>query len=136
MDWSTSTTRGNPRGGPFGQRPSYSGRLPPRSRLPRKPFALSIQVQPRVNGLSPRAFRIGPVELIDGDHNGTAGGNAIAILVRSGVSIAAIASASMVGQFFGILAVVDDLWEQGEMLNMLPASNQPDLRISNLSLRS
>jgi hypothetical protein len=50
--------------------------------------------------------------LIDGDHDGTAGGDAVAILSRGGAPIEAIASGTMGGQSAGIMAIVDALFER------------------------
>jgi plastocyanin len=52
---------------------------------PRKTFALSKTVQLRVSGLPPDGLLDSLGRLIDGDHNGTAGGNAVALLERQTV---------------------------------------------------
>jgi hypothetical protein len=54
---------------------------------PRKAFALSKTVQFRVNGLAPAGLQDSQGRLIDGDHNGQPGGNAIALLTRKGVTL-------------------------------------------------
>jgi RHS repeat-associated protein len=59
---------------------------------PKKPFALTKPVQLRINGQPPSALQDTLGRLIDGDHNGTAGGNAVAVLRRSGVTISAVGS--------------------------------------------
>jgi hypothetical protein len=50
--------------------------------------------------------------LIDGDRNGTPGGDAVAILSRRGASIEAITPGTPSGQSAGIMAIVDALFEQ------------------------
>jgi cyclophilin family peptidyl-prolyl cis-trans isomerase len=54
----------------------------------RTPFVLGGKAQLQVSGLPPRGLTDGVGRLIDGDHNGTPGGNAIAYLTRSGVTLA------------------------------------------------
>jgi hypothetical protein len=54
---------------------------------PRRPFALSRTVQLRVDGLPPAGLQDSLGRLIDGDHNGDAGGNAVALLRRAGVTV-------------------------------------------------
>jgi plastocyanin len=51
----------------------------------KKPFALSKTIQLRVSGNPPAGLTDSVGRLIDGDHNGTAGGNAIALLRAGGV---------------------------------------------------
>jgi hypothetical protein len=59
----------------------------------RTPLILSRKkVQLLINGLPPSGLTDSLDRLIDGDHNGTPGGNAIAYLSRSGVSISSLAS--------------------------------------------
>ena len=55
--------------------------------MPKKAFAISKTVQFRVNGLAPAGLQDNLGRLIDGDHNGQAGGNAIALLSKKGVII-------------------------------------------------
>jgi hypothetical protein len=57
----------------------------------RTPLALTRKkLQLLVNGQSPSGLTDSSGRLIDGDHNGTAGGNAIAYLSKSGVTISSI----------------------------------------------
>jgi Bacterial Ig-like domain (group 2) len=58
---------------------------------PKKPFALSKPVQLRVNGLPPAGLQDSMGRLIDGDHNGQPGGNAVAVLRAKGVTLSAVA---------------------------------------------
>jgi plastocyanin len=57
---------------------------------PKKPFALSKPVQLRVNGQSPSGLQDTAGRLIDGNHDGQPGGNAVAIFSRKGVTLSAI----------------------------------------------
>ena len=54
---------------------------------PKKPFALTKPVQVLVYGTGPTALQDSDGRDIDGDHNGTAGGNAIAIIAKKGVTV-------------------------------------------------
>jgi hypothetical protein len=54
---------------------------------PKKAFALTKTVQFRVNGLAPSGLQDNFGRLIDGDHNGQAGGNAIALLTSKKVTL-------------------------------------------------
>ena len=64
---------------------------------PKSPFKVTKPVQILVSGLPPSGLRDGLGRLIDGDHNGTTGGNATAILTRGGASIAAVSQVSVPG---------------------------------------
>jgi cyclophilin family peptidyl-prolyl cis-trans isomerase len=55
--------------------------------VPRRPFALARSVQLQVDGLLPSGLHDSFGRLIDGDHDGQPGGNAVAILSRSGVRL-------------------------------------------------
>jgi len=55
--------------------------------LAKKPFALSKAVQLRVNGLAPSGLHDSQGRLIDGDHDGQPGGNAIAVITKQGVTL-------------------------------------------------
>jgi hypothetical protein len=54
---------------------------------PKKPFALTKPVQVLVYGTGSSGLEDSLGRLIDGDHNGTAGGNAVAILTKKGATI-------------------------------------------------
>jgi hypothetical protein len=60
---------------------------------PKKPFTLTKPVQVLVYSNGPNALRDSDGRNIDGDHNGTIGGNAIAIIAKSAIATAAKASA-------------------------------------------
>jgi len=57
---------------------------------PTKPFALTKPVQLLVYGTGPNGLQDSHGRLIDGDHNGTAGGNATVILSEGGAKIQAV----------------------------------------------
>ena len=79
---------------------------------PKKAFALTKPVQLRVNGQSPSGLQDSSGRLIDGDHDGTAGGNAVALLRRGGVTVSSVVSVRF-GQFPVMDPhVVDDLLER------------------------
>jgi hypothetical protein len=85
---------------------------------PKKPFALSKPVQLQVNGLAPSGLQDSYGRLIDGDHNGTAGGNAIAILSKKGATVNAVALARTHSQPATTGAVVDVLLARGELAGL------------------
>ena len=85
---------------------------------PLKPFKVTKPVQLQINGQPPAGLQDGSGRLIDDDHNGTPGGNAVAILSRRGASIEAIASGTADGQNVGIMAIVDALFEQDALAGL------------------
>ena len=89
--------------------------------IPSKPFAVGKPVQLRINGQPPAGLQDGAGRLIDGDHNRTAGGDAVAILSRGGASIQAIALGTTGGQDAGIMAIVDALFERDAFAGLVPA---------------
>ena len=86
-----------------------------------KSFAVTKLVQLQINGQPPAGLQDGAGRLIDGDHNGTPGGNAVAILSRGGASIEAIASGTTSGRDVGIMAIVDALFEQNALAGLTTA---------------
>jgi hypothetical protein len=58
--------------------------------IPRKPFALTKPVQLSINGLAPAGLEDSVGRLIDGNHDGHAGGNATAVLSRGGVKLSSV----------------------------------------------
>jgi hypothetical protein len=54
---------------------------------PRKPFALSKPVQLTVSGQSPGGLQDSQRQLIDGNHDGAAGGDGVAVLRRKGATL-------------------------------------------------
>jgi hypothetical protein len=66
---------------------------------PASPFAQTNPVQLVVFGTGPTGLQDSHGRLIDGNHDGRPGGNAVAVLKRSGVTIAArLSSAGMAGR--------------------------------------
>jgi hypothetical protein len=78
---------------------------------PTKPFALTKPVQLLVYGTGASGLQDAKGRLIDGDHNGTAGGNAVAILSSGSVSLAALALGSTGAPKSAKTAAVDALLE-------------------------
>ena len=87
---------------------------------PKKAFALTKAVQLEVDGLPPSGLQDSIGRYIDGGHNGTAGGNAVAIISRGGVAIDAKVSGTARRQTVGIEAVVNALFERDELLGVTP----------------
>jgi len=85
---------------------------------PKKPFALTKPVQLQINGLAPSGLQDSYGRLIDGDHNGTAGGNAIAILSKKGATIDAVELVRTHSQSTTTTAVIDALLERGELAGL------------------
>ena len=59
--------------------------------IPRKAFALTRPVELTINGTSPSGVQDSSGQLIDGDDDGTAGGNAVAVIRRNGVTLNPVA---------------------------------------------
>ena len=66
--------------------------------IPRKPFSRTGKLQLRVDGELPSGLLDRKGRLIDGDHDGRAGGNAVVIMSRSGVNLNALLSATTMMQ--------------------------------------
>jgi hypothetical protein len=58
---------------------------------PRKTFGLTKPVQLTIEGTGPAGLQDSFGRLIDGDHNGQPGGNAVAVLRRNGATLNAVA---------------------------------------------
>ncbi len=58
--------------------------------IPKKVFALTKPVQLLITGTAPSGLQDAEGRLIDGNHDGIAGGNAIAILKRAGATLSAV----------------------------------------------
>jgi hypothetical protein len=65
---------------------------------PKKAFSLSKPVELTINGNPPSSLQDTFGQVIDGDHNGQPGGNAVAVLRRNGVTLDAVALVSPVGE--------------------------------------
>jgi len=86
---------------------------------PKKPFFLTKPVQVLVYGTGPNALQDAEGRLIDGDHNGTAGGNAIAIIAKHGVTYAAVPLARTAARTpVRATAAVDALLARGELAGL------------------
>jgi hypothetical protein len=79
---------------------------------PKKGFVLSKSVQLIVNGEPPSGLEDSHGRLIDGNDDGQAGGNAVAVLTGNGASISALSGGS---------AAVDQLVELGELAALAKA---------------
>ena len=60
--------------------------------IPKQAFALTKPVQLQVDGLPPSGLEDSFGRLIDGDHSGQPGSNAVALLNRKGATISAVVS--------------------------------------------
>src|SRR5262249_17293450 len=82
----------------------------------KKPFKLSKPVQLQVNGLPPSGLQDSAGRLIDGNHDGQPGGNAVAVLGRGGATFSAVVyqAISTVPAFEP--SAVDVLLEQEDMI--------------------
>ncbi len=85
---------------------------------PKKPFALTKPVQLLVNGIGASGLHDAEGLLIDGDHNGTAGGNAIAILSKKSVTIDAVEQAQTQAAQPTSTAIIDALLANGELADL------------------
>ena len=83
---------------------------------PKKPFALTRPVQLLVDGVPPSGLQDSLGRLIDGDHNGTAGGNAVALLRRGGATIDAAASVRFAKTQFLEPYAVDVLFQRDSLI--------------------
>jgi hypothetical protein len=100
--------------------------------IPRKPFALTKPVQLLANGLPPSGLEDSYGRLIDGDDNGRAGGNAIAILSKKGVQIDAVELAHTQSQPARTSNAVDALLARGELAALeSELTNRRDVRAHN-----
>ena len=92
----------------------YTGAKDTVALTPGKPFALTKPVQLLVYGTGPTALKDSDGRVIDGDHNGVAGGNALAILSKSGATITALPLAGPSGPA-ARLAAVDAVIEREDL---------------------
>jgi hypothetical protein len=85
-----SYTAKNARTIPLGSA-SYSSANDTVTLIPKKPFKITKPFQLLIDGLPPSGLQDSLGRLIDGDHDGRPGGNAVAILTRNEVSLATVA---------------------------------------------
>ncbi len=84
--------------------------------IPKKPFALTKPVQLLINGLPPAGLQDSDGRYIDGDGNGTPGGNAIAIIAKSGETVNGVSPARTAARTpVRATAVIDALLARGEL---------------------
>ena len=88
--------------------------------IPKRPFARVKNVQLEISGVSPSGLHDSIGRLIDGDHNGTAGGDAIAIISKRGATVDAEAAARTSGRIVAISALDALLEDDG-----IPRSRRP-----------
>ena len=82
--------------------------------IPKKPFALTKPVQLLIDGLPSSGLVDSIGRLIDGNHDGQPGGNAIAILSRGGVKLSAVEQARAAAAPEGYPRLIDALLARGE----------------------
>ena len=88
---------------------------------PGKPFKVSGVVQLPINERGPTDLRDGFGRSIDGDRNGTAGGEAVTISSRRGAAVQAVASWAAGGPSGGITEVVNARHERDDLAGLTPA---------------
>jgi hypothetical protein len=71
---------------------TYNDGLKEITLTPNKPFALKKGVELQVNGSAPVGLQDSQGRLIDGNHDGVPGGNAIAVLRSNGVALTVVVS--------------------------------------------
>jgi hypothetical protein len=84
---------------------------------PKKPFALTKPVQLQVNGLAPSGLQDTSHRLIDGNHDGQPGGDAVAVLARGGITLGRIAPTGGMSPAAGL---VDALLARDGMNDLVP----------------
>jgi hypothetical protein len=85
---------------------------------PKVEFARRMTVRLEVDGVPPSGLQDTDGRYIDGDQNGTAGGNAIAILSKNGATIGAVKLACTVWQPTAARAVVGALPQREELADL------------------
>ncbi len=93
--------------------------------IPKNPFALSKQVQLLVYGEPPSGLQDSQGRYIDGDENGQAGGNAVAIVSKKGVSVDAIALATPSAESISATNEIDVLLAQSATDGLVHPSGRP-----------
>jgi hypothetical protein len=85
--------------------------------IPKKPFILTKPVQLLINGLAPGGLEDSVGRLIDGNHDGQAGGSATAILSRGGVKLSAVLRSRMSPSGAVNAQLVDAVLASGQWLS-------------------
>jgi hypothetical protein len=99
---------------------------------PKKPFALTKPVQVLVYGTGRTALQDTAGLSIDGDHNGTAGGNAVAILTKKSVIIDAVELTRTRTRQALRVATIDAVFETGHLTDLQPIRRTRFERHANL----
>jgi hypothetical protein len=87
--------------------------------IPKKPFALTKTVQLLVSGLAPSGLQDSDGRYIDGDGNGTAGGNAIAYITKKGETLNGVLLArAAAGTPTRATEAIDALLARGELAGL------------------
>jgi hypothetical protein len=86
--------------------------------VPKKPFAVTKPVQLTVHGQPPSGLQDSSGRFIDGDHNATAGGDAIAVLSRAGAHVNYMPSGTTGRDVGGMMAIVDALFDSDALLGV------------------
>src|SRR5262249_55294805 len=86
--------------------------------VPRKPFALTRPVQLQVNAVTPSGLEDTNGRLIDGDRNGSAGGNTVAMIAKPGVTLNTLAIGDSGGQKATDPTLVDALIARDELVGL------------------
>ena len=94
--------------------------------IPKKPFALTKPVQLFIDGVAPSGLQDTSGRYIDGDHNGTAGGNAVAVITRSRATIAAVTS---------VPSAVEPVVLEPALIDALLEGDEPTIEIPRLTSR-
>jgi hypothetical protein len=84
--------------------------------IPKKPFAITKPVQLLINGVAPSGLEDSTGRLIDGNHDGQPGGNAIAILSRGGAKVSAVEQTRAAARPEVHSRLIDTLLARGERL--------------------
>ena len=89
----------------------------------KKPLALTKPVQLQVSGQPPSGLEDSSGRLIDGDHNGHTGGNAIALLHRGGATISARVHNPTDVKLAIERSAIDILLERGDLAGLKRSGN-------------
>ncbi len=103
----------------------YTGATDTVALMPVKPFALTKPVQLLVYGTGARRLQDSYRRPIDGDHNGVAGGNAIAILSKGGTTIDALPLARPFGPSARLTAVDAIIERENLAVRLRPHIGRP-----------
>jgi hypothetical protein len=98
--------------------------------IPKKPFVLTKPVQLLINGSFPAGLQDAEGRLIDGDGNGTAGGNAVVVISKKSVTINGVRSSQASGlTAHSAVAAVDALLTRSEPAELREANRARRVRV-------